>query len=54
MAEAQRLLAQTDLPLSEVALQVGCVDHSHFTALFRAHVTLTPTAYRDKTRRARV
>jgi AraC-like DNA-binding protein len=50
MAEAQRLLAQTDLPLSEVALQVGCVDHSHFTALFRAHVTLTPTAYRDKTR----
>jgi AraC-like DNA-binding protein len=54
MAEAQRLLAQTDLSLSEVALQVGCVDHSHFTALFRTHVALTPAAYRDKTRSERV
>jgi AraC family transcriptional regulator len=42
MAEAQRLLAHTDLPLSEVALQVGCVDHSHFTALFRTHVAQDP------------
>jgi AraC family transcriptional regulator len=51
MAHAQRLLAETDLPLSEIGLQVGCADQSHFTALFRAHIGLTPKAYRDHTRR---
>ena len=50
MERAKRLLAETDLPLSEIALQVGCTDHSHFSALFRTHVALTPTAYRDNTR----
>jgi len=50
MEQAKRLLAETDLPLSEIALQVGCTDQSHFSALFRAHVALTPTAYRDQTR----
>jgi AraC-like DNA-binding protein len=52
MAHAQQLLAETDLPLSEIGLQVGCADQSHFTALFRTHVGLTPKAYRDHTRRA--
>jgi AraC family transcriptional regulator len=50
MEQAKRLLAETDLPLSEIALEVGCTDHSHFSALFRVHVAMTPTAYRDKTR----
>jgi len=50
MEHAKRLLAETEVPLSEIALQVGCTDQSHFSALFRAHVALTPTAYRDKTR----
>ena len=50
MEHAKQLLAETDVPLSEVALRVGCTDHSHFSALFRAHVDLTPTAYRVKTR----
>lgn len=50
MACAQQLLTETDLPLSEISLQVGCADQSHFSALFRAHVDLTPKAYRDKTR----
>ena len=45
MAQAKRLLAETDVPLSEIGLQVGCSDQSHFTALFRAHVGLTPQAY---------
>ncbi len=52
MAHARQLLAETDLPLSEIGVQVGCADQSHFTALFRAHVGLTPKAYRDHTRRA--
>jgi AraC-like DNA-binding protein len=53
IAQGKRLLAETELPLSEVALQVGCADHSHFAALFRAHVALTPQAYRNQTRRKR-
>jgi AraC-like DNA-binding protein len=51
MAHAKRLLAETDVPLIEIGLQVGCADQSHFTALFRRHVSLTPKAYRDTTRR---
>jgi AraC family transcriptional regulator len=47
MEQAKRLLTETDLSLSEIALQGGCTDQSHFSALFRAHVTLTPKAYRD-------
>ena len=51
MEHAKQLLAETDMPLSELGLQVGCADQSHFTALFRAHAFLTPKAYRDNTRR---
>jgi AraC family transcriptional regulator len=49
IACAKRLLAETDMPLSAVGLQVGCTDQSYFTALFRKHVTMTPKAYRDAT-----
>ena len=48
---AQRLVAETDLPLSEIAFRIGCADQSHFTALFRTHVALTPQAYRNHIRR---
>lgn len=47
MEEAKRLLAETEDALSEVGLDVGCTDQSHFTALFHKHVGLTPKAYRD-------
>jgi AraC family transcriptional regulator len=50
MEQAKRLLAETDMPLIEIGAQVGCADQSHFTALFRKHVALTPKAYRDSTR----
>jgi len=49
MEQAKRLLIETDLPLSEISLQVGCADQSHFTALFRSRVSMTPKAYRDHT-----
>jgi AraC-like DNA-binding protein len=52
IAHAKRLLADTDLALIEVGAQVGCVDQSHFTALFRTHVATTPKAYRNVARRA--
>jgi AraC family transcriptional regulator len=50
MEQAKRLLAETNMPLIEIGPQVGCADQSHFSALFRKHVALTPKAYRDKTR----
>jgi AraC family transcriptional regulator len=46
MEQAKRLLVETDLPLTDIAYQVGCADHSHFTALFRQHVGTTPKTYR--------
>jgi AraC family transcriptional regulator len=49
MARAKQLLAETDMPLSAIGLQVGCTDQSYFTALFRKHVAMTPKAYRDLT-----
>jgi AraC family transcriptional regulator len=52
MEQAKRLLVETDVPLIEIAYQIGCTDQSHFTALFRQHVATTPKAYRDVTHRA--
>jgi AraC-like DNA-binding protein len=49
MAYAKQLLAETDIPLSEVGPEVGCADQSHFTALFRKHVSMTPQVYRNTT-----
>lgn len=50
MEEAKRLLTETEEVLSDIGLQVGCADQSHFTALFHKHVGLTPKAYRDSTK----
>jgi AraC-like DNA-binding protein len=51
MESAKRLLAETDVPLIEIGPQMGFADQSHFTALFRKHVSLTPQVYRHTTRR---
>jgi AraC family transcriptional regulator len=48
---AQRLVGETDLSLCEIGFRIGCADQSHFTALFRTHVALTPQAYRSHIRR---
>jgi AraC family transcriptional regulator len=50
MEQAKQLLAATDVSLSEIGLQVGCADQSHFTALFRKYVSTTPKDYRNTTR----
>ena len=50
MEQAKQLLAATDVSLSEIGLQIGCADQSHFTALFRKYVSTTPQAYRNTTR----
>jgi AraC family transcriptional regulator len=43
---ACREIAETDAPLSEVALSAGFYDQSHFSNMFRRFTGMTPTAYR--------
>ncbi len=43
---AQRLLAQTDLSVSEVAARVGYASPSHFTRAFRQSTGLAPREFR--------
>lgn len=45
---AQRLLVDTDAPLTNIALDVGCASLQHFSALFRKHIGESPSAWRKK------
>ena len=45
--KARRLLAETDLPITEVGAQVGYASQSHFTKVFREATGLTPRAFRN-------
>ncbi len=44
---ASRLLKDTELTVSEVAVEVGFADHSAFTRAFRGAMGMTPSAYRE-------
>lgn len=44
--DAKVLLAQTTLPVGEVAAQVGLLDGSYFSRFFKKHTALTPAAFR--------
>ncbi|MBZ5608137.1 MAG: AraC family transcriptional regulator [Acidobacteriia bacterium] len=44
---ASQLLANSETPLSEVALTCGFSDQSHFCAMFKSHTGLTPAKFRD-------
>ncbi|WP_451984054.1 helix-turn-helix domain-containing protein [Azospirillum endophyticum] len=49
---AQDLIAETDLPLAQIALMAGFSDQSHFTRRFHNHVGVTPAVYaRERGRR---
>jgi len=45
---AARMLRDTDQPLADVCLAVGCCDQSHFTRLFSKMMGETPGAYRRR------
>jgi len=47
MERAKSLLSGSDMPLAEVAVQVGFADQSHFTAAFRRATAMTPRSYRN-------
>ena len=46
MERAKRLLAESELPLAEVASHVGYQTQAHFTGVFHRHVGTTPRVYR--------
>jgi AraC family transcriptional regulator len=41
---ARRLLAQSGLPIKEIALACGFADQAHMTRVFQAHLHTTPAA----------
>ena len=45
-ARAQALLAETDLPVTEVGARVGYMSSSHFARAFRQATGISPRAYR--------
>jgi AraC-like DNA-binding protein len=47
---AQKLLANSEIPLSEVALAAGFFDQSHFARRFREYVGVPPSRYRSSLR----
>jgi len=48
IAKAQKLLASSDMPISEVCLEVGFCDQSYFGMMFRRLTQMTPRYYRQK------
>lgn len=47
--EVQRLLAQTPLPITEIAAQMRFYDQKHLSAIFKKKIGLSPLAYRRQT-----
>jgi AraC-like DNA-binding protein len=45
-----RVLLKSDVPLSQIAFQLGYADQSHFTRRFRQFQGVTPGQYRDSAR----
>ena len=43
---AKQLLLESSLPISEISLQVGYTNFSHFTQTFRKMTGVTPSDYR--------
>jgi len=48
MNAACHLLVSTDLPISDISLQTGFYDQSHFSNQFVRHRGLPPSQYRTK------
>ena len=44
---AVELLQQTDIPVREIAVRVGYTDANYFTKVFKRHLGVTPTEYRN-------
>lgn len=47
LERARKLLAETALPISEIAAMVGYQSQSHFSKMFKSVAGITPRAYRE-------
>jgi AraC-like DNA-binding protein len=47
--KAKALLKDWDLPISQIALEVGFPDQSYFTKVFKKVERCTPRTFRQKT-----
>ena len=54
MVEAKKLLENTELRITEVAMTVGFANIAHFTTVFKNQVGQTPSAYRTQCQTAMV
>jgi AraC-like DNA-binding protein len=50
LAAAQRLMLDSDAPLTTIALEVGCPSLQYFSALFRRQTGQSPSAWRSSRR----
>ena len=50
LERARKLLADTALPISQIASMVGYQSQSHFSKMFRSVTGITPRAYREAAR----
>ena len=48
LQQAEKLLLDTRLSISEIALAVGFVDSNYFTKVFKEYFRLTPLKYRGQ------
>jgi AraC-like DNA-binding protein len=51
LVRARSLLAETELPIKEIAFQIGFEDDHYFSRLFRRKLKLTPGQWRNRSRR---
>ena len=50
IAKAQQLLAESEIPIADIALEVGFCDQSYFGLVFRKSTSMTPRRYRQQAR----
>jgi len=50
--EAKTLLAQTNLTIKEIVLELGNLDPSYFRRMFKKHTKLSPSQYKSKAKKS--
>ena len=48
MILAAQLLRESELPISQIAVEVHCADASHFNKIFRQEYQVSPRQYREQ------
>ncbi|MFY9379177.1 MAG: AraC family transcriptional regulator [Clostridia bacterium] len=48
LSAACRLLITTDMPIRDIAFEVGYKNPEHFTSVFKKHIGTTPSSYRNR------